>query len=121
MTTVFKIQRILLVALFVAFAGNACAQTQEAAAASTASGAAASRERSAKAADRKLAHRVAGALARVRGLNSARILVKARDGRITLSGSVTDSAQIQPAVDAAKAVEGVRSVENGIRVSGAAL
>jgi hyperosmotically inducible protein len=74
-----------------------------------------------KAADRKLAHRVASALARTRGLNAARILVKARDGRVTLSGSVTDNEQIGLATDAAKQVDGVKMVETLVRVSGPSL
>jgi osmotically-inducible protein OsmY len=74
-----------------------------------------------KAADRKLAHRISTALGRTRGLNAARILVRARDGHVTLSGSVTDNGQIALATDAARQVDGVKTVENLVRVSGAAM
>jgi hyperosmotically inducible periplasmic protein len=90
--------------------------------ASAASGASAlSSGKASKAADRKLAHRVATALARTRGLNAARIFVKARDGHITLSGAVTDSEQISLATDAARQVDGVKIVETLVRVSGPSL
>ena len=74
-----------------------------------------------KAADRKLAHRVATALERTRGLNAARILVKARDGHVTLNGSVTDNEQVLLATDAARKVDGVKTVESFVRVAGPSL
>lgn len=74
-----------------------------------------------KATDRKLAHRVATALARTRGLDSARIFVKAREGRITLTGSVTDVGQVSLAEDAAKRIDGVKAVDNDVRVAGPSL
>lgn len=110
-----------------ALSGSAFSQpspsgSADVATASAASGASAlSSGKVSKAADRKLAHRVATALARTRGLNAARILVKARDGRVTLSGSVTDSEQIPLATDAARQVDGVKTVETLIRVSGPSL
>jgi hyperosmotically inducible periplasmic protein len=82
---------------------------------------AASNAKAARAANRELAHRVENALARTRGLNSARIIVTARDGRITLSGAVNYTEQIALAVEAARQVEGVTDVENRIRVTGASL
>ena len=121
MTTAFRIHRILTVAMLITLTGNVVAQTRDAAAGSAPTETSATTARSTKSADRKLAHRVASVLARTRELNSARILVKARGGQITLSGSVTDSAQIPLAVDAAKQVDGVSNVENRIRVSGASL
>lgn len=118
MNTSFRIPRSLVVAMLLTLTTHTYAQAQGAA---TASVPAASPPSSAKSADRKLAHRVANMLARTRGLNAARILVKARSGQITLTGSVTDSAQIPLAADAARQVEGVSHVENRIRVSGASL
>ncbi|MCP3727506.1 BON domain-containing protein [Paraburkholderia sp. CNPSo 3272] len=121
MNTVIRIQRILAVAMFVTLTGNVAAQTRDAAVGSAPAATSAMTGRSTKPLDRKLAHRVANVLARTRGLNSAHILVHARDGQITLSGSVTDSAQIPLALDAAKQVDGVGNVENRIRVAGASL
>jgi len=77
--------------------------------------------RAQRAANRKLAHRVESALGRTRGLNPARLIVTARDGHITLSGSVTYGEQIPLAVNAAGKVDGVIDVDNRIRVSGASL
>jgi len=77
--------------------------------------------KAARTANRKLAHRVENALARTRGLNSARIIVTARNGRITLSGAVNYNEQIALAVEAAREVDGVTDVENRIRVTGASL
>ncbi len=113
-----RIPRTVVVAMLLTLTSHTFAQTPDAA---TGSMPAASAPSSAKAVDRKLAHRVASRLARTRGLNAARILVKARDGQITLSGSVTDSAQIPLATDAARQVDGVSHVENRIRVSGTSL
>ncbi|WP_308112612.1 MULTISPECIES: BON domain-containing protein [Paraburkholderia] len=69
-----------------------------------------------RAADRKLVRKVSQALARTKGLNSTRLIVRARSGDITLLGSVTDAGQIPIAVDAAQRVDGVKSVRNEIRV-----
>jgi hyperosmotically inducible periplasmic protein len=119
MNTAFRTQRLLIVAIFATLGANVFAQTPDTTSASEPAGVSAATVQSTKVADRKLAHRVANGLARARGLNSARILVKARDGVVTLSGSVTDDVQIPLAVEAAKQVEGVRDVVNRIRVSGA--
>ncbi|MDE1004230.1 MAG: BON domain-containing protein [Paraburkholderia fungorum] len=112
----------LCAAILIAFAGNAMAQT----ASGPPEGAAASASTAVstkvlKAADRKLAHRVATALERTRGLNAARILVKARDGHVTLNGSVTDNEQVLLATDAARKVDGVKTVESFVRVAGPSL
>lgn len=69
-----------------------------------------------KAADRKLVRRISAVLARIKGLDSTRILVQSRDGNVTLSGSVTESSQITLAGNAAQGVNGVKSVRNLIRI-----
>ncbi|MFM0642257.1 BON domain-containing protein [Paraburkholderia metrosideri] len=74
-------------------------------------------EKAIKAADRKLVRKVSQALARTKGLNSTRLLVRAKSGAITLLGSVTDAGQIPIAVDTAQRVDGVKSVTNEIRVA----
>ena len=110
----------LFAAVLIAFAGNAMAQPTPASTEGTsfASTPAVATTKASKAADRKLAHRVATALERTHGLNAARILVKARDGHVTLNGSVTDNEQVSLAADAARQVAGVKTVENFVRISG---
>ncbi|ELW9530199.1 BON domain-containing protein [Burkholderia cenocepacia] len=71
-----------------------------------------------KAADRKLKRRVSTALARTKNLNATRILVRVRDGGVTLAGSVTDTAQVNLAVAVARRVDGVTSVSNQLRIDG---
>ncbi|WP_175673685.1 BON domain-containing protein [Burkholderia ambifaria] len=71
-----------------------------------------------KAADRKLKRRVSTALARTKNLNVTRILVRVRDGGVTLSGSVTDTNQANLAAAVARRVDGVASVSNLLRIDG---
>ncbi|PCE33072.1 transporter [Burkholderia ubonensis subsp. mesacidophila] len=69
-----------------------------------------------KTADRKLMRRVSAALARTRGLNATRILVRVRDGSVTLAGSVADTSQASLAAVVAKRVDGVVSVTSQLRI-----
>ncbi|MCA8253079.1 BON domain-containing protein [Burkholderia sp. AU31624] len=78
--------------------------------------AAASVVRQRKAADRKLMRRVSAALARTQGLNATRVLVRVRDGVVTLAGSVSDTGQVALAAEAARGVDGVVSVVNLLRI-----
>ncbi|AQQ38028.1 MULTISPECIES: BON domain-containing protein [Burkholderia] len=71
-----------------------------------------------KAADRKLKRRVSTALARTKNLNATRILVRVRDGGVTLAGSVTDTTQVNLAAVVARRVDGVTSVSNQLRIDG---
>ncbi|WP_244108361.1 BON domain-containing protein [Burkholderia anthina] len=66
--------------------------------------------------NRQLVKRVAAALARTRGLDSSRILIRATEGTVTLSGTVPDNVQIPLAVNAAQQVAGVAAVRNQLRV-----
>ncbi|HEF5872980.1 TPA: BON domain-containing protein [Burkholderia cenocepacia] len=70
------------------------------------------------AADRKLKRRVSTALARTKNLNATRILVRVRDGGVTLAGSVTDTGQVNLAAAVARRVDGVTSVSNQLRIDG---
>jgi len=120
-----RISTLSVLAILALPGGYASAQTSAAPSASSSASSAAplspSDAKAARAANRKLAHRVETALARTRGLNSVRIIVTARDGRITLSGAVNYNEQIPLAVDAARKVEGVIDVDNRIRATGASL
>ncbi|HEX7936833.1 MAG TPA: BON domain-containing protein [Paraburkholderia sp.] len=117
-----RISCIAAVAMLAVPGGYANAQPAATPASSaTGTSLAASDARAARTANRKLAHRVENALARTHGLNSARIIVTARDGRVTLSGAVNYNEQIPLAVDAARKVDGVTDVESRIRATGASL
>ncbi|CAB3754806.1 BON domain-containing protein [Paraburkholderia solisilvae] len=63
-------------------------------------------------ADRKLARDVRKALSSAPNFNVSNVFVKARDGVVTLSGSVSDGRQIQQASEVAMGVPGVTSVSN---------
>jgi hyperosmotically inducible periplasmic protein len=73
--------------------------------------------RAARTANRTLVKKVSQVLARTRGLDSSRILIRARDGVVMLSGTVPDSAQVVLAVDAAQKTDGVRAVQNQLRIT----
>ncbi|KWE67139.1 transporter [Burkholderia ubonensis] len=113
-----------LVALLVATAVPAFAQppasTAVSAAAATSDAGVAGSNRDAARARRKmnrqLVKRVAAALARTRGLDSSRILIRASDGTVTLAGSVPDNVQIPLAVNAAQQVAGVTALRNQLRI-----
>jgi hyperosmotically inducible periplasmic protein len=73
--------------------------------------------RAARKANRQLVKRVSEVLARTRGLDSTRILVSAKNGVVTLSGTTTDSVQAGLAVAAAQQVQGVLMVKNQLRIN----
>ncbi|WP_230948915.1 BON domain-containing protein [Burkholderia cepacia] len=77
-----------------------------------------SSEKAARTANRKLIRAVSQALARTKGLDSTRLLVRVKGGDVTLLGSVPDTGQIQIAIGVAQQVDGVKSVRNEIRVMG---
>ena len=73
-------------------------------------------EKTARAANRALSKQVLKALAHTSRLDSSGIFVKASDGNVTLSGTVTDTAQIPLAVETARRVDGVKSVRDTLRL-----
>ncbi|WP_436207964.1 BON domain-containing protein [Caballeronia sp. LjRoot31] len=68
------------------------------------------------AANRALGRKVRQALAKSQGVNVSNVVVRARGGAVTLTGSVPDSTQIDKANEAAKGVAGVKSVENKLTI-----
>ncbi|ACC74943.1 BON domain-containing protein [Paraburkholderia phymatum] len=62
--------------------------------------------------DKQLARDVRKALSKAPHFNVSNVFVKARGGVVTLSGSVSDGAQIQQATEVAMGVPGVTSVNN---------
>ncbi|MEM5420902.1 MULTISPECIES: BON domain-containing protein [Paraburkholderia] len=72
--------------------------------------------RQARAANRALGRKVRAALAREKNVSVSNITVRAKDGAVTLQGTVPDASQIQRAGDVAKGVEGVTSVRNALTI-----
>ena len=66
--------------------------------------------------DSVITTKVKAALMANRDVADAAINVRARDGRITLSGTVPSPAQAEAAARAARAVEGVKQVDNNLIV-----
>jgi osmotically-inducible protein OsmY len=102
-------------ALVVLASLNAYAQSSDAAA-TAAPAASAPTAKQARAANRALSRKVRGVLARRKGLSVSNITVRARDGAITLAGSVPEQAQIDLATNAAQGVPGVTSVKNALTI-----
>ncbi|WP_088579748.1 BON domain-containing protein [Burkholderia ubonensis] len=71
-----------------------------------------------KAADRLLRKRTQAALARTKGLNVSRIIVRVHNGEVTLQGSVSDSQQAELAIDAVRQTGGVIAVYNQLQIDG---
>ncbi|WP_233868821.1 BON domain-containing protein [Paraburkholderia adhaesiva] len=72
--------------------------------------------RAARAANRALARKVRAALARDSSVSVANITVRAKDGAVTLQGTVPAQPQIDRATEIAKGVEGVTSVKNALSI-----
>lgn len=102
-------------ALVVLASLNAYAQSSEAAA-TAAPAASAPTAKQTRAANRALQRKVRAALARTKGLTVGNITVRARDGAVTLAGSVPEQAQIDIATNAAQGVAGVTSVKNALTI-----
>ncbi|OUL68531.1 BON domain-containing protein [Paraburkholderia hospita] len=109
--------------LFVAASMNAWPQSGQpasgpasvpGASAMTASGAAA--PATGRKADRALRRKVYAAIGKQKEISAGDIGVTAKDGAITLYGSVTDASQIDKVVELAKGVPGVTSVTNELAV-----
>ncbi|MCC8404445.1 BON domain-containing protein [Paraburkholderia sp. MMS20-SJTN17] len=101
-------------ALIVLASLNAYAQSSDAAA--TAAPAATTSAKQTRAANRALQKKVRATLARTKGLTVGNIIVRAREGVVTLEGSVPEQAQIELATNAAQAVAGVTSVKSALTI-----
>ncbi|MFM0377912.1 BON domain-containing protein [Paraburkholderia strydomiana] len=114
--------RVLVMAvatLIVPLSTNAWSQASEMASApggsaSSASGSAA--PVTGRKADRALRRKVYAAIVKHKEIRAGDISVIAKDGAVTLNGTVTDAAQISQVADIAKAVDGVTSVTNKLAV-----
>ncbi len=71
-----------------------------------------------KAADRALRKDVIRSLTRTKGLNTARITVRVKNGVVMLQGSVPNQSEIDLATRAAWSTPGVASVRNSLTIQG---
>ncbi|WP_120296827.1 BON domain-containing protein [Paraburkholderia sp. BL23I1N1] len=101
--------KALGIALCVATASSAYAQSSDAMASGTM---AAPNSKAMKSTDRKLGLAVRKALGKAPGFEVSNVFVRARSGAVTLTGTVPDGAQIPQAEEVAKGVAGVTSVNN---------
>jgi len=105
--------------LIVPFSTNAWSQASEMASAPGGSASAASGSAApvtGRKADRALRRKVYAAIVKHKEIRAGDISVIAKDGAVTLNGTVTDPAQISQVADIAKAVDGVTSVTNKLAV-----
>jgi osmotically-inducible protein OsmY len=117
-----KVVGLAVATLAAAASMNAWAQPQDAA--SAAAGAQAAPATSAPAAaaptgrqaDRALRRKVYAAIGKDKSINAGDISVRAKNGAVTLTGTVTESAQIGKVEEMAKSVPGVTSVTNKLTV-----
>ena len=72
--------------------------------------------KSMKAANRALQRQVRSALVKDRGIAMSNVTIRARDGAVTLQGSVPLQAQSDRATEVAKGVPGVTSVRNALSI-----
>jgi hyperosmotically inducible periplasmic protein len=69
-----------------------------------------------KRADRTLRRKVYAAIGKDKAINAGDISVRAKNGAVTLSGSVSDAAQVARVQEIASGVPGVTSVTNKLTV-----
>jgi hypothetical protein len=108
-------------ALLIVGSVHAYAQSSEAAPAAPATHAsttAGARQnyKSLKAANRALQRQVRSALVKDRSISMSNVTIRARDGAVTLQGSVPVQAQSDRATEVAKGVPGVVSVKNALSI-----
>jgi osmotically-inducible protein OsmY len=113
MTT--KILVIVLCALLAAASLNATAQS-EASAPGAADVAASSTTAPAMPSNTRLRRAVYTAIAKHKEIHGGSIGVTAKNGAVTLNGTVTDAAQVEKVAEIARGVPGVNSVTNKLTV-----
>ena len=69
-----------------------------------------------RAADRALSKRVRAALINANIVDTPNISVRAKNGSVTLAGSVSEQSQIERAGEVARGVSGVNSVDNALTI-----
>jgi osmotically-inducible protein OsmY len=114
-----KTFRLAVGAVIVATSMTAWSQTSDTASAPGASAMAASGSAAPATgtkANRTLRRQVYSAIAKHKEISAGNISVIAKDGAVTLNGSVTDASQVGTVADIAKGVPGVTSVTNKLTV-----
>jgi osmotically-inducible protein OsmY len=114
-----KAFRLAVGAVVVATSMTAWSQTSETASAPGTSAAAASSSAApatGRKANRALRRQVYSAISKSKEISAGNISVVAKDGAVTLSGTVTDASQIGKVAEIAKGVPGVTSVTNKLTV-----
>jgi osmotically-inducible protein OsmY len=97
-------------------AGATFAQNGTQAASAPAMASAPASPKAARQANRALRKRVYAAFAKDKSIDAGDIGVSANNGAVTLSGTVTDAAQIERVVAMASGVQGVQSVKNRLSI-----
>ncbi|HEV3106702.1 MAG TPA: BON domain-containing protein [Trinickia sp.] len=110
MTSLKKIAMTFLTIAALFGAANASAQTVS----GTAGGSAQLSKKAMRAEDRQLAKKVRHALTKTKHLTSSDIVILAKDGVVTLDGTVPTEEEIQLAAATAGSVAGVQSVKNNL-------
>jgi hyperosmotically inducible protein len=111
--------RLAIGVVFVATSMTAWSQTSEAASAPGASTMAASGAAApvtGRKANRALRRQIYNAIVKHKEISAGNISVVAKDGAVTLNGTVTDASQVGKAAEIAKGVPGVTSVTNKLTV-----
>lgn len=72
--------------------------------------------KSSKAADRALSRKVRAALIKAKIVDTQTISVRAKNGFVTLAGSVREQSEIERAGEVARAVSGVSAVNNALAI-----
>ncbi|MCP3712955.1 BON domain-containing protein [Paraburkholderia sp. CNPSo 3274] len=115
MNTTIRTLSLALCTLLAATSLHVSAQTA-ASAPGTNSAAASGAEAPATPSNTKLRRAVYTAIAKHKEIHGGSIGVTAKNGAVTLNGSVTDAAQVDKVAEIAKAVPGVTSVTNKLTV-----
>lgn len=113
-----NIQAIMLAVgvAILAVSTSAWSQTSEAASAPAMASSASAAPATGRKADRALRKRVYAAIAKQKDISAGNISVVAKDGVVTLNGSVTDNSQVGRVAEIARGVPGVTSVINKLSV-----
>jgi osmotically-inducible protein OsmY len=113
-----QVVQLAVAALIVAVSMNAWPQPGQTASAPGASamGASGATAPTGRKADRALRRKVYAAIGKQKEISAGNISVTAKDGAVTLNGTVTDASQIDKVAEIAKGVPGVTSVTSKLTV-----
>ncbi|GAB7524458.1 BON domain-containing protein [Paraburkholderia sp. 2C] len=105
-------------ALIVLASLNAYSQASDAGTDASTQPSAKQQHKAMKKADRALARKVRGALAKAKGVSAANIIVRANasTGDVWLEGSVPEQPQVDMATQTAQGVSGVKNVKNDLTI-----